>query len=308
MAKLKEEKLIYFFSRSQLYIQFAILATETVLKFHGLRHIDFRRVFLGTFDSVSEGITDDSLFNGDLHCLQTRNGYRFSMDAVLLAHYVNVNKPCNIIDLGTGCGIIMLILLYRHGALINKMVGVEYQKSLAHLAERNLQLNRFIDCATVVQGDVKCTDGFLEPGTFDIAVCNPPFYSAGSGRESLNFEARLARHQILADIRDFLHAASIAVKNKGTAYFVYPATLIGQISAAMAKHRLEIKKLQFVYSYPGNNDEARLVLIECIKNGGEGAKVLAPFYIYQEKNGPLTAEMELFYTKTSGGSVQQSST
>jgi tRNA1Val (adenine37-N6)-methyltransferase len=248
-------------------------------------------------DKTEERISQGSLFEGDLQCFQASEGYRFSVDAVLVAHFVEVREKERILDLGTGCGIIMLILLYRLTAKIGEIVGIEVQQNLADLARKNLQANNFESCGQIVEGDIKKLKSLVKPESFDTVVCNPPFYGHGSGRRSANLEARLARHQILANLDDFLLASSLALKNKGSVYFIYPAGQIGTVINLLGNYRLAVKKLRFVYSYPQAQHDARLVLIECRKNGGSGVQVLAPLYIYQKKNGDFTEEMQSFYRK-----------
>lgn len=248
-------------------------------------------------DKTEELVSENSLFGGDLKCFQAIKGYRFSVDSVLISHFVSVREKDRILDLGTGCGIIMLILLYRWGKRISNIVGIEFQHNLAILARKNLQVNGFQTIGQIIEGDVKNLASLVAPESFDVIVCNPPFYGHGSGRQSSNDEARLARHQILAKLDDFLFASTLAVRNKGTVYFIYPAGQIALFITLLGKHRLEVKKLQFVYSYRQMNSNARLVLIECSKNGGGGANILAPLYIYSEKNGALTEEMQNIYKK-----------
>ncbi len=257
--------------------------------------------FLATIRSAEnvkeEQISEDSLFGGDLKCFQATKGYRFSVDSVLVSHFVSVRENTRILDLGSGCGIILLILLYRWGKKISEIVGVEFQHNLASLAKKNLQANGFQTTGKIVEGDIRKLSSLVAPESFDSIVCNPPFFGHGSGRQSSSEEARLARHQILANLDDFFAASALAVKNKGTVYFIYPAGQIGTFITLLGKHRLQVKKLQFVYSYPQMKNNARLVLIECSKNGGGGANILAPLYIYSEKNGAFTEEMQDFYKK-----------
>ncbi len=257
--------------------------------------------FLVTFsnaeDVAEEQISEDSLFGGDLKCFQATKGYRFSVDSILISHFMSVRDKDRILDLGSGCGIIMLILLYRWRKIISDIIGVEFQHNLARLAKKNLQANGFQSTGQIVEGDIRNLASLVEPESFDTIVCNPPFYSHGSGRQSSNNEARLACHQILANLDDFLRASALAVKNKGAVYFIYPAEQIATFINLLGNHRLEVKKLQFVYSYPQMNNSARLVLIECSKNGGSGADILAPLYIYSGKNGAFTEEMQKFYKK-----------
>ncbi len=248
-------------------------------------------------DDVRGAVSGDSLFDGDLQCLQAVAGYRFSVDSVLIAHFVGVRDKDRILDLGTGCGIIMLILLYRWGRRIKEIAGIEFQENLVDIARKNLQVNGLENNGRIIEGNIKDIATLIAPESFDTLVCNPPFYGHGAGRQSFNHQACLARHQILANLDDFLHASAWAVRNKGSVYFIYPAGQIGVFITLLGKHRLELKKMQFVYSYPEMKNDARLVLVECIKNGGGGANILAPLYIYSHKNGPLTEEVRNFYKK-----------
>lgn len=246
---------------------------------------------------ANDGITKDSLFDGELKCLQSTVGYRFSVDAVLLAHFVTVRERNRILEMGSGCGIIILLLLYRWRKLIAEVVGVELQQNLVVLANKNLQINGFSNTGRIIEGDIKDILRLVPGESFDTIICNPPFFPHGSGRQSSNTEACLARHQILATLDDFLLAAAQTVRNKGSVYFIYPAMQIGTFITLLSKHRLAVKRLQFVYSYPQKDIDARLVLIECAKNGGDGAKVSPPLYIYNEKDGDYSEEMQNFYKR-----------
>jgi tRNA1(Val) A37 N6-methylase TrmN6 len=239
----------------------------------------------------------DSLFDGELICLQHRKGYRFSIDSVLLAHFVKPRSGERILDLGTGSGIIATILIYRWRERIREITGIEIQEGLADLARKNLLINGFTDTGRVVQGDIKDIANLIKAESYDKIVCNPPFYSPLSGRTSQEKEAQLARHQLLATLQDFLFAAAFAVKNGGVISFVYPAEQVGEFLVLAKKYRLQTKKIQFIYSYPDVTVAARLVIIQCLKNGGEGTEVLAPFYVYCRKNGQFSPEMQALYRK-----------
>jgi tRNA1Val (adenine37-N6)-methyltransferase len=243
----------------------------------------------------NETVSRDSLFDGELTCYQHKAGYRFSIDSVLIAHFVEVRKGDRILDLGTGSGIIMLILLYRWNVL-QEIVGLEIQESLAVLAARNIAVNGLEGKGRVVNGDLKNIQCLIPPESFDSVVCNPPFYKCGSGRESDNMEERLARHQCLAGLDDFLWAAALSVRNKGSVYCVYPADQLAHFICIAANCRLAVKRLRLVYSYPDSGD-ATLALIHCRKNGGTGSRVLPPFYIYKEKNGAFSPEMLELYRR-----------
>lgn len=246
-----------------------------------------------TFDNISQ----DSLFDGELVCYQHQKGYRFSIDSVLVSHFVEVRKNDRILDLGTGSGIISLILLYRFKDKVREVSGIELQRDLAQLAEKNYHANNFDQYGMIIHGDIKNIRDLIKPESYDKVVCNPPFYTPASGRLSLNPESQLARHQILATLEDFLSVSSFVVKNGGAVSFVYPAERTCEFMILAERFRLGVKKIRIVYSYPHDTATARLVLIQCIKNGGAGTDILPPFYVYCEKNGGFSPEMNEFYQK-----------
>lgn len=246
---------------------------------------------------MSGDIERNSLFEGELSCDQHRDGYRFSIDAVLLAHFISVKKNERILDLGTGSGVISLILLYRYAHIISECSGVELQKSLVDLATNNIKNNNFDHMNKIFHCDVKCLQKHCAPGAYDKIICNPPFYPENSGRVNTKDEASIARHQTATGIDDFLAGAAYAVKNRGSVYFIYPAEYLADFLVKAAHYKLVSKNLRFVYSYHNSSNGAKLVLIKCIKNGGNGLFVSDPLYIYTGKNGSYTSEIELYYKK-----------
>ncbi len=246
---------------------------------------------------LCESESRDSLFDGELICYQHKTGYRFSVDSVILAHFIGIKSNDRVLDLGSGSSVISMILLYRWSDMVEEVSGLEIQQGLADLARKNYLSNNFQQLGSVIHGDVKNVSELIKPESYDRIVCNPPFYPPASGRINKDTEARLARHQILATLQDFLKAAAYAVKNGGTVSFIYPAEQSCHFVSLAQKFRLEVKKIQFVYSYPDKITAARLVLVECFKNGGPGTEILPPFYIYAEKNGAFSVEMQDFYRK-----------
>ena len=157
----------------------------------------------------------DRLFSGDLLCRQHRQGYRFSVDAVLLAHFVDPRRSPTILDLGTGCGIIPLILFYRHAHQLANVVAIEAQQGLARWPKRTLNRSRRHKTCSVIHGEVQKIATLVQPESFDGVVVNPPYYPLKVGRGCSRTEADLARHEVLGRLEDFLAAASFAVKNRG---------------------------------------------------------------------------------------------
>ncbi len=240
-------------------------------------------------------VTVDTLFDGRLVCLQPRNGYRYSVDSLLLAHFPHIENDDMLLDIGCGCGIVGLIIFFRHQDLVKKVVGLELQPELAKLADRNVVLNGFGDKCSVVEGDLREINTFLGPESFSKVVCNPPFYPNSAGRESTNQQALIARHQICSSTDQVMSAASFAVKNKGCVSVVFPAEGLVELVCSMKKMRLQPKRVQMVFSYPDQETPARLTLVEARKNGGPGIKVLPPLYIYSRKNGDYSDQMQEIY-------------
>ena len=240
-------------------------------------------------------ISRDTLFDGALSCYQHATGYRFSIDPVLLAHFVRLKKDESILDLGAGCGIISLILLYRQAATIKSITAFELQPGLATLAEKNCHANNLQEQMAVVQGDLRSISDSFAAEHFSTVVCNPPFYVPGSGRKSFNEEALIARHQVECSLGDVIKATAYVLKNRGRFFCIYPAELLALLFAELDQTGFGVKRMMPVYSYPEGEARARLVLVEAVKNGGEGMSVASPLYIYDRKNGDYSEAVQAMY-------------
>lgn len=241
--------------------------------------------------AIGEEFSEESLFAGRLRCLQPRQGYRFSVDAVLLAHFFTPEPGARILDLGAGCGIVSLILSHRYP--LAHLVALEVQPRLAEVIRRNVSLNGFAGRCTVIEGDCRRIATLLPQGSCDWVAANPPYYPTESGRHNPETERARARHEVLGGIGEMAQAAALALKIGGRADFVYPAGRTEILLGVLRENGLEPKRLQRVHPYPGA--EAGLVLVEAVKDGGEGLAVLPPFFICQEKGGVYTLEMAVMY-------------
>jgi tRNA1Val (adenine37-N6)-methyltransferase len=259
----------------------------------------------GADQTGEQQVTSDSLFGGRLSCLQYRSGYRFSVDAILAAHFFPPPPGSTVLDLCGGCGIISLISLYRWYDNIVSLSCLELQPALAALASRNLVLNGFEEKMRVVQGDLRRILDFFQAETFSSVICNPPFYRKDCGRPCQDEESFIARHQVFCSLEDVVAAASLVVKNRGKTVFVYPAAGLNSLLLALHQYRLVPKRLQIIFSYPGMASDARLVLVEAVKNGGEGMQILPPFYIYEQRLGSYSQEMQRLYDADWNGLTPQ---
>jgi len=231
--------------------------------------------------------TFDTLFEGRLKIRQKKEGYRFSIDALLLSHFAEPRPKDRVIDLGTGCGVIPLILIFKRKA--ETVIGVEVQPSLADLARQNVSLNRFSSKIEIWEKNFKELVKQRDRGTFDLVLSNPPYRKVGSGRVNPLEEKALARHEILATLEDLLRTGHHLLKNKGRLCLIYPATRTADVFQLLRHFHLEPKRVQFVHSHP--QDEASLLMVDALKEGKTQIKVLPPFVLYKP-GGQYTPQAE----------------
>ncbi len=148
--------------------------------------------------------TLDSLLGGKIKVVQQRDGYRFSIDALLLAGFVYLRRGEKVIDMGTGVGIIPLILGKR-GEGGCQIIGVEIQEKLVELAKKNVSLNKLEDLITIFQGDIRELNNTFSPSSFDVVVANPPYYRVSDGRLNLHSQKAIARHEIKCTTVSYTH-------------------------------------------------------------------------------------------------------
>ncbi|MBM4296519.1 MAG: tRNA1(Val) (adenine(37)-N6)-methyltransferase [Deltaproteobacteria bacterium] len=224
------------------------------------------------------GETLDALFDGALELFQSRTGYRFSLDALLLAHFASFKHRDRVIDLGTGCGVIALILARSHPEI--SILGVEHQSALAGRAARNVTVNRFQSRVAIRRGDLRDAATIGPAESFDGAVCNPPYRRPTAGRISANDERKIARHEIHGGLDDFVNAAAYLLRVKGRLAVVYWAERAVDLLSTLRRAGLEPKRLRMVHSF--KDSEASLILVEAVKQGRSGVKILPPLIVYRE--------------------------
>lgn len=221
--------------------------------------------------------TLDDLRLGGLKIIQKRDGYRFSLDSILLCAFARIKDGETVADLGTGSGVIPLVLASRTGA--GRIVGMEIQPELVDRARRSVQLNALEERVEILEGDLRMLPKSLVPQSFEVVLANPPYRRQESGRRAPVAERAAARHELAGGLADFLRAAALLLKNGGRFYVVYLAERLAELLAAMRRERLEPKRLRCVHSRAA--EEARMVLVEGRKGGRSGLTVAPPLFVYE---------------------------
>ena len=237
-----------------------------------------------------DGETVDAILGGRLRIIQKKRGYRFSLDALLLAHFAALREGDNLIDLGTGGGIVALILAQRFSC--GHVLGIDIQEELVAMAKRSVILNGFEGYVEICRGDVRRPETLCGPQSFSAAVFNPPYRRLHSGRMNPGSEKAMARHEIAGSAADFLTAAAYALRPDGRTYVIYPATRMVELLARMRERRIEPKRLRMVHSCHGGL--GAFVLLEGVKGGREELKVLPPLFIHEEAGGYTLEMTEIF--------------
>ena len=219
--------------------------------------------------------TLDTFSRKSIKVLQKKTGYRFSIDAVLLSQFVRIRNNDRVIDLGTGCGILPLLLCRDTKA--HSFVGVEIQKGLAELAKRNVNLNHFQDWISILHNDFRRLKNIFPPGSFHVVLSNPPYRKYRTGRVNPTLEKAIARHEIEGTLEDLISTASYLLPPKGRCYLIFSALRTVDLLVALRKGGLEPKRLQFVY--PRLHDEANFILTESVKASGVELKVMDPLVL-----------------------------
>jgi len=222
----------------------------------------------------------DSFYHGRILVLQKKRGYRFSVDSPLLADFIQIKKSEELLELGTGNGIISLLLSIKP---FKHITAVEIQESLAGLARRNVSLNKLEEKITVICGDLR---SFHSRRKFDVVFSNPPYIKMNQGHLSDSKEKSIAKHELKGDIFDIMRKTAELLKKEGRAYFIYPMKRKEDFMDALERHKLRIKVLRFVL--PRKERVPHFFLAEC--NFTSKKEVILPPLVLFEKNGNYTQE------------------
>lgn len=235
---------------------------------------------------------DDLEFN-NLKIIQNEKEFCFGMDAVLLSDFAkDIKQNSKIIDLGTGTGILPILL---SGKTENtKITGIEIQEKMAEMATRSVKLNNLENRIKIILEDIKEVNNIFEKEMFDAVVTNPPYKENNTGLKN-EYEGKIiARHEIKCILEDIILASKYLLKDRGTLYMVHRPERIVDICELLRKYKLEPKVIRFIYPKVGK--EANLILIKAVKNARKFLKIEKPLIIYKE-NGEYTEEIFKIYNK-----------
>ena len=240
--------------------------------------------------TLKPGERIDRLGYQGLQIIQNPAVFKFTLDAFLLTGFIRPKSSETIIDLGTGGGVLPLLLAGQDR--VTQVTGVEIQPDLADMARRSVQLNQLENQVTIINGDLREIHRQLPNNGFHWVVTNPPYYPAGAGIVSENPALAMAKFEVACTLKDWVQAASRLVKGNGRVAVIYPTERLAELMTTMVHYHLTPKRLCFVYSYP--DTESNLVLLEARPGGKTGLQVLPPLYIYSQP-GEYTERMNQIF-------------
>jgi tRNA1Val (adenine37-N6)-methyltransferase len=235
--------------------------------------------------------TADTFFNGRIKVRQDKSGYRFSIDAILLADFVGARPKSTVVDLGTGCGIIPLMLALRNPEA--RFFGVEIQPTLAELAEKNVKDNLLEEKIKIIHNDMQSITNEMISGPVDLVVSNPPYRKVLSGRVNPCLQRAVARHEIKINLKELLKTAERILRPSGRFFTIYPAERSIDLIAGMRETGIEPKRIRSIHSAQGT--EARFILMEGVKGGRSGVNIEKPLIIYKNKVDYTDEVEKMFY-------------
>ena len=236
-------------------------------------------------------VTNYLLGYKDKYIVQNTQMFNFSLDSVLLPNFVTLNKNIkNVLDIGCGNAPIPLILSTKTKALIT---GIEIQKEVYNLACKSVKINNLENQINIINADINEIYNQFETESFDVITCNPPFFKV-SEKSNLNKSdyKTIARHEVKLNLDDIFKISKKLLKNNGYVAIVHRPERLLDILNSMQKYNIEPKKIQFIY--PKTNMEANILLVEGMKNGKKGLKVLNPIYTHLD-NGEYTDQIKKYF-------------
>ncbi len=235
----------------------------------------------------------DDLEFKDLKIIQNKDGFCFGIDSILLTGYAkNIKANSSVIDLGTGTGIIPILLSGKTNT--TNFVGVEVQAEVADMAKRSVKLNNLEDRIDILNSNILDLNKKYKKASFDVVTTNPPYKKLNTGITNINDKKLISRHEITASLEQFIEMASFLLKDFGEFYMVHRPDRLVDIFSIMRQKNIEPKKIKFVY--PNENKKTNLILIKGIKNGNPFLEYDNNLYVY-DNQGNYTKDILKIYNK-----------
>jgi tRNA1Val (adenine37-N6)-methyltransferase len=231
-------------------------------------------------DFLRENERIDDLQRNGYRIIQNPEKFCFGMDAVLLSGFVQVKDGARVLDMGTGTGIIPILLEAKTGA--SHLTGLEIQEESADMARRSVKLNGLEDRIDIVTGDIKEADKIFALSSFDVITCNPPYMIGQHGLTNPDKPKAIARHEILCTLDDVVRNAARLLKPGGSFFMVHRPFRLAEIINVMTGYKLEPKRMQLVYPYV--DKEPNMVLIEGCRGAKPRMTVEKPLIVYKAPN------------------------
>ena len=228
----------------------------------------------------------DDLQRNGYRIIQKKKGFCFGMDAVLLSGFAQVKEGEVAVDLGTGTGIIPILLEAKTKG--KHFTGLEIQEEVAEMAGRSVRLNQLENRVDIVRGDIKEASRLFGKASFDVVTSNPPYMNDNHGLKNPDLPKAIARHEVFCTLDDVCREASLLLKSGGRFYMVHRPHRLVEIIMALKTYKLEPKRMKLVH--PFADKEANMVLIEAVRGGKSMMKVEAPIIVYKEP-GVYTQEI-----------------
>ena len=232
----------------------------------------------------------DDLQRNGYQIIQKKDGFCFGMDAVLLSGFAAVKPGEKAIDLGTGTGIIPILLEAKYEG--EHYTGLEIQDEVAEMAARSVALNHLEEKVSIVKGDIKEASRLFGAASFDVVTSNPPYMNDAHGLKNPDLPKAIDRHEVLCTLDDVAREAAKLLRPGGRFYMVHRPHRLIEIITALTKYKLEPKRMKMVH--PFVDKEANMVLIEAVRGGKSMIKVEAPIVVYREP-GVYTQEIYDIY-------------
>ena len=237
----------------------------------------------------------DDLEIKNMKIIQNKDGFCFGIDSVLLSDFAKeIKDNSKVVDLGTGTGILGILLCAKTN--LKEILGVEIQEEVANMAQRSIELNNLKNRFKILNDNIKNIEknNINLKNNFDYVVTNPPYKKLNTGKINENEKKLISRHELTANLDDFIKTASSLLRDKGTLFMVHRPERLVDILEKMRKEKIEPKELKFIY--PKINKEPNLILIKGVKNANPFLKIDKPLYVYNE-DGNYTDDILKIYGK-----------